>query len=81
MQFLDILGKSILHRFSKLLNDYIFKDFNWTENKMVQLSVVYCASQILEEQTQSGKGNMVVRRMDLAGVKTQYSCFSGQSLE
>ena len=55
MQFLGILGKSILHRFSKLLNYYIFKDFNWTENKMVQLSVVYCASQILEEQPWSGK--------------------------
>lgn len=78
MQFLDILGKSILHRFSKLLNDYIFKDFNWTENKMVQLSVVYCASQILEEQPRSGKHGS---QKDLAWVKTQYSCFSGQSLE
>lgn len=48
---------------------------------MVKLSVVYCASQILEEQPGSDKGNMVVRRMDLAWVKTQYSCFSGQSFE
>lgn len=33
MQLLDILRKSILHKFSKLLNDYIFKDFDWTENQ------------------------------------------------
>lgn len=33
MQLLDIFGRSILHRFSKLINNYIFKDFNWIEKQ------------------------------------------------